>query len=184
MATFWPSVKPVSLRPCRMYATRDAYESAEVLPSRPITGFFGRWARAGRGHIAAEAKTPLMKSRRRTRPCPPLLMTTPISKVSKMRRNGKGSCRRIRTVGHPVQRSTALLECSGERDIGDNFPSNMKKRRGLHRTGSPRRRKLACLLRADSQPSVLARDGKCWVIAERSISADPTAILEDPSIFP
>jgi hypothetical protein len=50
-----------------MELTREAYASAEVLPRRPITGFFGFWANAASGHVIAGTNTALMKSRRRTR---------------------------------------------------------------------------------------------------------------------
>src|SRR5262245_40808250 len=50
---------------------REAYASAEVLASSPITGFFCFWAHAVSGHKMAGTNTAFMKCLRRTpsQPC-------------------------------------------------------------------------------------------------------------------
>ena len=64
-ATFWPSTKPVSLRPWRNARKRSAYGSGNSVPINPITGTAVCCARTGSGHAAAAPPRRLMNLRRR-----------------------------------------------------------------------------------------------------------------------
>jgi hypothetical protein len=64
ISTFWPSIKPVSLRPCRNKAAINSPASGEPVPRYPITGTAGCCPRAATGHTAAPP-SPAINSRRR-----------------------------------------------------------------------------------------------------------------------
>src|SRR5476651_2652088 len=65
IATFRPSTRPVSVRPCRKAAIRDAYAPADVLLRSPITGIVGCCPSAVSGHAATAPPRSVMNSRRR-----------------------------------------------------------------------------------------------------------------------
>jgi hypothetical protein len=64
-ATFWPSIQPSSLRPCRNSASMGASVATERGDKRPIRAtLFGCCARAASGHATAAPPRSVMKSRR------------------------------------------------------------------------------------------------------------------------
>src|SRR5262245_36749584 len=64
MATFLPSTKPASFRPCRKGSTIYAKPVAGVLLRNPTTGIADCCPRAASGQLAAAPPRSVMKSRR------------------------------------------------------------------------------------------------------------------------
>jgi hypothetical protein len=60
--TFWPSMKPVSLRPLRKASTRTGTDDEAL--TKPTTGIVDRCAPAASGDAAAAPPSPAMNSRR------------------------------------------------------------------------------------------------------------------------
>src|SRR6516164_6016202 len=67
--TFWPSMKPASLRPLRKASPKPATDDEAL--TKPTTGNARCWACAASGNAAAPPSA-AMKSRRRRRICPSL----------------------------------------------------------------------------------------------------------------
>src|SRR5262245_58906552 len=64
MATFCPSTKPASFKPCRNAVTRFVASAADVTRKKPTTGMDVCWARATRGQVAAALPRSVINSRR------------------------------------------------------------------------------------------------------------------------
>src|SRR5262249_27788557 len=63
MATFWPSLKPLSLKPRRNAATRCAESSGDLALMNPITGMDACCPRAASGHATAVPPSSVMNWR-------------------------------------------------------------------------------------------------------------------------
>jgi hypothetical protein len=64
MATFWPSINPLSLRPLRNAVKKGVHSAGEARLRNPTTGIADCCARAASGHAAAALPRSVMNSRR------------------------------------------------------------------------------------------------------------------------
>src|SRR5262245_47328501 len=129
IATFWPSTKPSSFRPCWNAATKCMNPADGVLRRKPITGIAGCCARAASGHAAAAPPSSVRNSRRFNSNCiRSACQLEPIFRIS----NWQGSSQEV-SAACQTDRSHAVSGAVGQ--PGDGNEQDRAQRQADHAEG-------------------------------------------------